>query len=453
MKHILLLLLVTILLVGCQKDLQPSDGDYLEVAKKSLKDSLSSSDFAALDFSKAARSRVDSVGFFGLRVPFRGKLPQEDFVFIKTNEAGRIENGKIVHLTGRVSTEDVSTGKRKRWDGSISLTSLDRKDFFESAIVNGYITALHQQNVFRTTSQEPQGDPMPEVIIVYVLPKQGGVSWSTWMCLQSIAAHGPVGGGGYYSSFSGGGSGGGNGSASDSWSGGSYNGGGTPPNKIGTNDDPVIFVDKEMQDENAPIDIEKFINCFTAIPDAGSTCSIEIYADIPVDSDPNKIFNFGTNSPGHTFLNIRKKNGSQSVSQNIGFYPKTGWKTVLTNAPIDGKFVDNGNHEFNCGFTIYITPAQLKSAIIQMESSKNNKYDIDNYNCTDWALDVFNAAGGNLQIPLYDIPGNYPSTGTRMPNGVYNKLLEMKKNKDPRAANVDIGFQKGWAGTSTGPCN
>ena len=90
---------------------------------------------------------------------------------------------------------------------------------------------------------------------------------------------------------------------------------------------------------------------------------------------------------------------------------------------------------------------------MEMLRTKNNKYDIDNYNCTDWAMDVFNAAGGNLQIPLYDIPGNVPSIGTRMPNGVYNKLKEMKAANQPQAANINIGFVKGYAGNSTGPCN
>src|SRR3712207_6707233 len=94
--------------------------------------------------------------------------------------------------------------------------------------------------------------------------------------------------------------------------------GGTRPNN------PVMAVDFEKQDDESPINIDQFVRCFDAIPDAGATCSIEILSDIPVDSDPNKIFSFDSRSPGHTFLNIRKSNGSQSASQNIGFYPKSG---------------------------------------------------------------------------------------------------------------------------------
>lgn len=451
MKHLILISFVTLFIFGCQKDFDSNDSSYLETAKQALKDSLNAIDYAALDFSKAARMRVDSVAFYALRVPFKGKVAEEEFVFIRTNVDGTIKRGKIVQLEGKVKEEKTGTISRKRWDGTISLTDLNRSNFFTSPIVNGYITALHQQNSYRSALQAPQEDVMPEVIITYVKTADSGFSWSSWFYLQSFFANGDSGGG-YYGSFSGGGGSGSGGG--DPWSGGGNGGGGgSSTNGGGSNDDPVILVDIETQDVNSPIDVQKFINCFNAIPDGGSTCSIEIMADIPVDSDPNKIFNFDSKSPGHTFLNIRKSNGSQSVSQNIGFYPASGWKTILTNAPIDGKFVDNGQHEFNAGFKLNITPAQLQSALMEMLRSRNSKYDIDNYNCTDWALDVFNAAGGNLQIPLYDIPGNYPSTGTRTPSGVYNKLKEMRSSNNPRAGGIDMGFSKAFAGTSTGPCN
>lgn len=447
MKQLLLISIVILVLFSCQKDLQPTSSDYIETVRRELKDSLSSSDFQALDFSGAARSRIDSVGLFFLRVPFKQKNGQEDFVFVKTNEKGNIEKGKIVHLQGTVSDETDGGLKVKSWNGAISLTSLDRKSVFQSPIENGYIMALHQKSRYRTALQAPPDNLMPEVIITYTIPSSDGVSWSSWFLLQSFASadvNGGSGGGGYYGGFSRGSTGGGGGGGYSGDGGGSSGGGSA---------DPVILVDREMQDVNEPIDIEKFINCFNAIPDAGATCSIEILADIPVDNDPNKIFNFTSRSPGHTFLNIRKSNGSQSVSQNIGFYPQIGLKTLLTNAPIEGKFVDNQQHEFNCGFKIAITPGQLHSAIVEMQRDKNYKYDIDNYNCTDWALDVFNAAGGNLQVPLYDISGTYPSTGTRMPSSVYNKLQAMKNANDPRAGGITIGLVKGFAGNSTGPCN
>jgi hypothetical protein len=78
------------------------------------------------------------------------------------------------------------------------------------------------------------------------------------------------------------------------------------------------------------------------------------------------------------------------------------------------------------------------------------QYDIDNYNCTDWALAVFNKQGYGLDIPLYDIPGTYPSAGTSMPQGIYNKLQQMKNSGDPHADKIQIGFYKGYVTSSDG---
>ena len=171
-----------------------------------------------------------------------------------------------------------------------------------------------------------------------------------------------------------------------------------------------------------------------------------------MDSDPNKIFDFSNGSPGHTFIQVKKTNGGQSVVQNIGFYPKTGWKTGLTNAPLDAKFVDDGMHEFNAGYTKTLSAEEFKSVLTEIRYLKNMQYDIDNYNCTDWALAVFNKQGDGLDIPLYDIPGNLPSSGTSMPQGIYNKLLQMKRDNDLHADKIQIGFQKGYVAYSNGPC-
>ena len=61
--------------------------------------------------------------------------------------------------------------------------------------------------------------------------------------------------------------------------------------------------------------------CFENIPDEGAICSIELFADVPVNSDPMVGFNLQTGSPGHTFLQLHKQNGKYGVIQNIGFYP------------------------------------------------------------------------------------------------------------------------------------
>lgn len=217
----------------------------------------------------------------------------------------------------------------------------------------------------------------------------------------------------------------------------------------------VLLVDFEPNENLSPIDINTYLKCLSKIPDGGSTCSIEIFSDIPVDKDPNKLFNWQTQSPGHTFLQLKKTNGNQSVMQNIGFYPLTGWKTILTTAPIDGKFVDNGEHEFNASLKMNLTPEELRKALDEINYlSGFVKYDIDDFNCTDFALEVFNSAriSNPLEIPKYDIPGGMAPDGTNTPQGLYNKLKSMQQS-GIESENITIPGVKGFVADSNGPCN
>jgi hypothetical protein len=126
----------------------------------------------------------------------------------------------------------------------------------------------------------------------------------------------------------------------------------------------------------------------------------------------------------------------------------------MTYAPTAGKLVDNAGHEFNASFKMNITPAQLSSVLIRMQQLSNINYDVDSYNCTDWALDIFNTARTDkLKIPLYGIPDSPMTQGSQTPQGLYQKLQQMMNNNHPEKGNITIGIIKGYAGGSTGPCN
>jgi len=75
------------------------------------------------------------------------------------------------------------------------------------------------------------------------------------------------------------------------------------------------------------------------------------------------------------------------------------------------------------------------------------QYDIDDYNCTDWALDVFNSTvkpSENLDIPRYDIPGGHAYRGSGTPQGVYLKLQEMKNAGVLRFKYLNTFGGMGW---------
>jgi len=453
MKHSVFAAFLCLLLIySCQKHSAPeSKDDYLTNVKAALKDSLTLKDFNSLDFSKVILSKVDSLQLYLVRIPFNGKSNVNDFVLVKTKLNGIVERAKIIHLEGKTTEYGEGKIKSLRWDGTLSILSLDGKNEFHSTISNGYIKPFPHSRANANAKSSVQPDPyveLPEVVIVCTQHPSGGVSWSTWISLLSLLENNTYGTSTLYSYLEGGGGGGG-GSTGGSTGGTTTN---PPPPPPGT----MIEVNVEMQDENPAIEIAKYLACFTAIPDAGSTCSIEIFTDIPVNGDPNQFFNWQTQSPGHTFIQLKKENGSQSATQNIGFYPANGLKTVPSPAPIDGKFVDNQHHEFNASYKIDLTPGQLNTAITRaLYLARFVKYDIDDYNCTDWALSVFNetvSVNQQLEIPKVNIPGGESPFGSNTPQGLFIKLQELKQAGGSAAAGINIPVV-GWVGLSNGPCN
>jgi hypothetical protein len=212
------------------------------------------------------------------------------------------------------------------------------------------------------------------------------------------------------------------------YSGGGYSGGsssygqtvGSTNNNTEVIEDYPIAIDFEPVEDEPAIEIEKYLTCFSNVPDEGATCSIDILTDIPIDENPDKLLNWQTRSPGHTFVQIRKSNGISSVMQNIGFYPVSGWKTMLTTAPIKGKFVDNSGHEFNAGPKRELTPEKLSRTLMHIRRlARYIKYDIDDYNCTDFALEVFNYTrpADPIEIPRYDLPGGTAPNGSTLLKG------------------------------------
>lgn len=464
MKHLLPIMICMVLFFSCRKAelMEAKPPTYLENVKASLKDSLGADLFQRLDFDKSILSTINPDSNY-LRIPIKERLLKNEFVIVRTDDKGIIKSGKMISLAEEKKASARRMTKYRSFNGHIVIKSLKGEVVVASDIVQGYIVAFHKKKKGNKDAlvqpSEPAYKEMPEVVVVGYT--NGGSSHGIYSYIDYISFGGmfgtPHGGGGnsnYYASL-------------DGYSGTYANYGYTitpadyqsgdskPKSGNSTIEEPPLYIDFEHSVADPAIDLKKYLNCFASIPDAGATCSIEIFTDIPVDRDPNKLFNFESGSPGHTFIQLKKTNGVQSAVQNIGFYPTTGWKNILSNAPMQGKFVNNSEHEFNGSLKMNLSPQNFRQTLNQMLYLANFvKYDIDNYNCTDFALDVFNhTRTEKLHIPLYDLPGNYPSTGSSTPQGLYNKLKQMKQTGSPEANNITVNIVKGWVANSTGPCN
>jgi hypothetical protein len=424
-----------VILFSCKKEFINESGNnsQLNTIKQQLKDSLSINDFKQLDFTKSVKLNSSHNNVTLLQIPFNDNNIEPHFILLKLEDNQLFSMGKIFSLSA--NQETIRKPGNLKFNGTINIYSLKRNLLITSSITNGYVDAFHQQSNSLSIVVVPT-PTLPEVVLVASYPPSGS-NWlySYWLNTQSMFFQGDVSGGG------------------NGWSlGGAFGGGGTG---ISNNGNP-INIDYEPVENLAAIDIKKYIQCFTNIPDAGATCSIRILTDLPVDGEPTVFFDWQNGSPGHTFLQISKANGTQRIQQNIGFYPVSGWKNTLTTAPEDGKFVDNSGHEFNASLAMNLTPEQLQATLIHMQYLANFiRYDIDEYNCTDFALEVFNyKRGGNqLTIPKYDIPGGTAPGGTNTPQGLYQQLKKMQNPANAESNNIIIPGVKGFVGTSRGPCN
>lgn len=458
MKHLVFISALLVILISCKKEFSKDSNNKLQLVsflQLCLKDSILEKDYAQLDFENTVITNYNW-GIKTVRIPFKTFEPGENFVALKMSINGAIEAAKIIEIKSVRTTGKAIKGNVNLYNGDIAIYSLKRKKVIHSIIENGFIKSFHSFNSISLLQKSvvpviaPSID-LPEVILISNVVGGGdSYSWSTWANLLSILNVGTSGGGA-------GGIGNGTGSPGSYYENIGLTGNTGSVSGSTGNLSGAILVDYEIGNTNPAIDISKYIKCFQNIPDAGSVCSIEILTDIPVDTNPNAFFDWENESPGHTFLKITKSNGSQSVTQHIGFYPESNWKTMLTPAPIKGKFVDNATHEFNASLKMNITPAELQKALTQMSYlARFVNYDIDEYNCTDWALDVFNKARSSsiqLAIPLYQIPGGQAPYGTSTPQGLYKVLKSMKNMGGPESNKILVSNQKRFAGQSLGPCN
>lgn len=169
--------------------------------------------------------------------------------------------------------------------------------------------------------------------------------------------------------------------------------------------DIVVFVAPDDPIEN----MVEFLLCI----DIDAPASLTIYADQPINDSTFPV-DIETRNPGHAFI---------SLSQNentvvFGFYPKTKAKAALLD---QGAIGNNQNDEYDASITTNITPEQLLK-IIEYAIVKPAIYNVNHFNCTDYAIKIGNLGGLNLPncySPLY--PGGGGSAPSIL--GEYIKSL------------------------------
>jgi hypothetical protein len=227
------------------------------------------------------------------------------------------------------------------------------------------------------------------------------------------------------------------------------------------------MVEVEYHDWEAKpgVDIEKLFNCFDAVPEfPGTSYEISLCSDVPMNKYPYEVANILL-SPGHVFISITKSCSGTgvSVTQNFGFYPVRGKNSLgLDDGP--SKVVNDANHEYNAKITIPMSVNSFNSIRANASIWAAKPYNIKNYNCGDFAIDLFNLArfpNEQITVPPFPIEGVIPFINTsfgfwvnKSPQMLFKELKFRKDNNTADAPHIIIdqtGNKK--VGASNGECD
>lgn len=194
------------------------------------------------------------------------------------------------------------------------------------------------------------------------------------------------------------------------------------------------------------IDLKEALKGFANVPSNSNTkFSITIHVHSAHEGFP--AHEYWNGDPGHAFITLSKVNGNQSYRLSFGFYPKIDSWITMTKQPVTsgiGEESMNDQRRSDIRYTLNVTGDRFSAAIYMAELLSERAYSLSNFNCTDYAIGVFNmgfnnsTSGNKLNVPDSNI-------GYTTPAGLYQTLDNLRIN-----GNTSISNQSSTPPTSTG---
>jgi len=178
----------------------------------------------------------------------------------------------------------------------------------------------------------------------------------------------------------------------------------------------------EVEGPDDPIeDIDDYLECFNT--DIGA--KLTVYVLQPV---PNSNATHSGTSVGHAFISIQQGNHITV----IGFYPVSDWITPLT--PFGtGIYGNDSKAYYNVSITKNINSGQLQNILNYIYNNQGATYNLNTYNCTDFAIDIGNLAGLNLPDSVGEWPGGEGSNPGVLGQHIRNMSGSTKSNSSLKA--------------------
>lgn len=156
-----------------------------------------------------------------------------------------------------------------------------------------------------------------------------------------------------------------------------------------------------------------------ALAEAPATKRLRIYVDRPGSAGaPSAVFtgNLARRDFGHVFVELVDLPSGQTTGRK-GFYPKNGVFPPFQSLDA-GEIRNDYRRTSDASKEFALTDAQYDAARRFIESSVKAppRFDLDHYNCVDWAMDVLRRAGRDVEVEVREIAvgdGSTPSIEAR----------------------------------------
>jgi hypothetical protein len=169
------------------------------------------------------------------------------------------------------------------------------------------------------------------------------------------------------------------------------------------------------------------------------TYQITIAADVPDNKRPLKVYH--KKETGHVFLILEQKDTltQKSVAQVFGFYPVRPVSSLLMRT-VKCKILNNGGRVYDAALTQQLTKEQFETVLKKAIELSCKKYNLNKYNCYNYAIEVFNSIPGieYLQPVKTKFPFVFGKGGS--PCGLYKQLLAV--NETDSRIKISIGMLK-----------
>lgn len=169
---------------------------------------------------------------------------------------------------------------------------------------------------------------------------------------------------------------------------------------------------------------------------------ITLCGDIPDNSKPAKVCY--KKEPGHVFIILTMQDTvchTKDISTAFGFYPQRPASSVIFKN-VRCEILDNSSRNYDVLIQKDLTAFEFELILEKAISLTQKNYNLNRYNCYNYALEVFNSVSGIEKIPESRIRFPFIAGKGGSPCCLYRDLEKLKQEGSVWASHISFGSFK-----------